>query len=33
MNYGDESDNDLISMEVLQDICDVSQSHPNVNQR
>ena len=33
MDSGDESDNDLISMEMLEDICDGSQSHPNVNER
>ena len=31
MNYGDESDHDLISTEILEDICDGSQNHPNVN--
>ena len=33
MNYGDESDHDLISTEILEDICDGSQTHPNVNRR
>ena len=33
INYGDESDHDLISMEMLEDICDGSQTHPNVNRR
>ena len=33
MNSGDESDHDIISTEMLEDIRDVSQSHPNVNQR
>ena len=32
MDSGNESDHDLISTEMLQNICDVSQSHPNVNQ-
>ena len=32
MNSGDESDHDLISTEMLEDMCDGSQSHPNVNQ-
>ena len=31
MNYGDESDHDLISTEMLEDIRDGSQTHPNVN--
>ena len=31
MDSGDESDDDLISMEMLEDIHDGSQSHPNVN--
>ena len=29
----DESDHDLISTEMLEDICDGSQTHPNVNRR
>ena len=33
MNSDNESDHDLISTEILDDICDGSQSHPNVNQR
>ena len=33
INSGDDSDHDLISTEMLEDICDGSQSHPNVNQR
>ena len=33
MNFGDESDNDLISTKMLEDICDGSQTHPNVNRR
>ena len=33
LNYGDESDHDLISTEMLQDIRDGSQTHPNVNKR
>ena len=33
MNSGDESDHDLISMEMLENIRDVSQTHPNVNRR
>ena len=31
MDSGDESDHDLISTEMLEDIRDGSQSHPNVN--
>ena len=31
INYGGESDHDLISTEMLEDICDGSQTHPNVN--
>ena len=31
MNSGDESDNDLISTEMLEDISDRSQNHLNVN--
>ena len=31
MDSGDESDHDLIFMEMLEDICDGSQTHPNVN--
>ena len=33
MDYGNESDHDLISTEMLEDISDIIQSHPNVNQR
>ena len=33
IRYGDESDHDLISMEIIEDIRDGSQSHPNVNRR
>ena len=31
VDSGDESDHDLISTEMLEDICDGSQSHPNVS--
>ena len=31
MDSGDESDHDIISTDMLEDICDRSQSHPNVN--
>ena len=30
---GDELDHDLISTEMLEDICDGSQTHPNINIR
>ena len=33
INFGDESDHDLISTEMLEDIRDGSQTHPNVNRR
>ena len=33
MDSGDESDHDLICSEMLEDICDGSQSHPNVKRR
>ena len=33
INSGDQSDNDLISTEMLEDIFDGSQTHPNVNRR
>ena len=33
INSGDESDHDLISTDMLQDIRDGSQTHPNVNKR
>ena len=32
MNSGDESDHDIISTEMLEDICDVGHSHPKFNQ-
>ena len=32
-NSGDESDYDIISTEMLEDICEGSQTHPNVNRR
>ena len=31
INSGDESDHDIISTEMLEDIRDGSQTHPNVN--
>ena len=31
MSSGDDSDHDLISTEMLEEICDVGQYHPNVN--
>ena len=31
INSGDESDHDIISTEMLEDIYDGSQTHPNVN--
>ena len=31
INYGDELDHDIISKEMLEDIRDRSQTHPNVN--
>ena len=31
MDYGDDSDDDPMSTEMLEDICDGSQSHRNVN--
>ena len=31
MDSGDESDHDLIYIEMLEDICDGIQTHPNVN--
>ena len=31
INSGDESDHDLVSTEMLEDIRDLSQTHPNVN--
>ena len=33
INSGDESDHDFISTEMLEDIRDGSQTHPNVNRR
>ena len=33
INYGDESDHDPISTEMLEDIRDGSQTHTNVNRR
>ena len=33
INYGDESDHDLISTEMLEEIRDGNQTRPNVNQR
>ena len=33
IDYVYESDNDIISTEMLEDICDRSQSHPNINNR
>ena len=33
INSGNESDHDLISTEMLEDIRDGSQTHPNVNIR
>ena len=33
INSSDESDHDLISTEMLEDICGGSQTHPNVNRR
>ena len=33
MDYGDELDHDLISAEMLEDIRDGNQSHPNINKR
>ena len=33
INYGDESDHDLISMEIVEDIRGGSQTYPNVNRR
>ena len=31
LDSSDESDHDLISMDILHNICDRSQTHPNVN--
>ena len=33
MDSGVESDHDLVSMEIIEDICDESRSHPNINRR
>ena len=33
MDYGDESDHHLISTEMLEDIRDGSQTHPDINRR
>ena len=33
INSGDESDHDPISTDILEDILDRSQTHPNVNRR
>ena len=33
INSGDDSDHDLISTEMLEDIHDGSQTHPNINRR
>ena len=33
INSNDESDHDLIFMEMLEDIRDRSQTHPNINKR
>ena len=33
INSGDESDHDFISTEMLEDICNGSQNHTNVNRR
>ena len=33
INSGDESDHDIISTDMLEDIRDESQTHPNVNRR
>ena len=33
MDSGDESDHDLISTEMLEDIREGSQTHPHVNRR
>ena len=31
MDYGNEPDHDIISTEMVKNICGGSQSHPNVN--
>ena len=33
INYVDESDHDIISTDMLEDICDRRQTHPNVNRK
>ena len=33
MDSGDKSDHDIISTDILEDIRDRSQTHPNVNRR
>ena len=33
INSGDESDHDLISTEMLEDIRDRSQTHPTINKK
>ena len=33
INSGDDPDHDLISTEMLEDICDGSQTHLNINKR
>ena len=33
INSGDESDRDIVSTEMLEDICGGSQTHTNVNRR
>ena len=33
IDSNEESDHDLISTDMLEDICDGSQTHPNVNKR
>ena len=33
INSGDESDHDLIYTEMLEDICDGSQTYANINRR
>ena len=33
MDSGDESDHDIISTEMLEDICDISQTHPSKEYR
>ena len=33
LDSNEQSDHDIISTEMLEDICDVSQTHTNVNRR